>query len=414
VILPDMLQTPACRLFLFILLLACGVLQLRFAYQEQLVFSLPTARLNTAVMRDAHKLTYLAKQKHLFEADLEGAQQLLQRALTISPFYIPTWLALAEIYYDEGETDLAKKVLDYADTLLDGLKRWRWEKTLTAYQLGMTEELPAELRFIIREIPGKNRGDALKLAFTLWKDPQELINNIDPENVLLLFNYAVQKKEPDKALYLWGVVEKTGAQWDQPDILRFLEMLIGNDRIPEATAIWRTYFNPDESLYNGNFSEGFLNTAFGWRKRADKGFVYRFEPSGQQSDGKILHYRFKGWENINFAHLYQVVPLQAGKTYQLSAEFKSDKISTDQRPFLEVSGFKCKAPYNSTEMVRPDQNWTQHKIVFEVPDECSAMMVRLRRKASKQLDNKLSGKLWLRNLAVVEHNQATDGRGKTP
>ena len=97
---------------------------------------MPTGQLNTESLKDAYKLTNLAKQKHLFDADLAGATALLQQTLLTNPLYIPGWLALAEVKYDQGNLDDATRILDYSDRLLTGLKRWRWEKTLTAYQLG--------------------------------------------------------------------------------------------------------------------------------------------------------------------------------------------------------------------------------------------------------------------------------------
>ena len=53
-------------------------------------------------------------------------------------------------------------------------------------------------------------------------------------------------------------------------------------------------------------------------------------------------------------------------------------------------------------MVATDQDWSNYTIEFGVPQNCSAMVVRLRRLESRHLDNKISGKLWLRNIAISE------------
>ena len=140
--------------------------------------------LNPQQVRDSRILTYQAKQKHLFEADLTGAEVLLQQALKVNSYYIPAWLSLVELYNDRGEKDHAGKVLAYVDELTQGIKRWRWDKALVAYQTGMVEILPEELSYIIREIPGKSRNDALQLAFTLWKKPEILIQNVGISNII--------------------------------------------------------------------------------------------------------------------------------------------------------------------------------------------------------------------------------------
>jgi uncharacterized protein YciU (UPF0263 family) len=79
---------------------------------------------------------------------------------------------------------------------------------------------------------------------------------------------------------------------------------------------------------------------------------------------------------------------------------KSQKMTTDQRPFVEVSGFKCEMLAASSEMVAADQDWTEHQVVVQVPEECAAIVVRLRRKESKHIDNKLAGQLWARNFVI--------------
>ena len=179
-------------------------------------------------------------------------------------------------------------------------------------------------------------------------------------------------------------------------------MLLQVGEVQQAANIWRKYFNPEKILFNGDFSQPFLEQAFGWRTGKKQNFDQLFVKNPEGGSSRILHYRFKGWENINFAHLSQIVPLDNSKTYILTAEMKSQKMTTNERPFLEVSGYKCKAPVASLEMVAPDQDWTQHQVVVNVPEECGAVVVTLRRKESNHIDSKLAGQLWLRNFVITE------------
>jgi len=39
---------------------------------------------------------------------------------------------------------------------------------------------------------------------------------------------------------------------------------------------------------------------------------------------------------------------------------------------------------------------------FEVPEDCAAIVVRLRRNESLQIDNKLAGQLWLKNIIISD------------
>ncbi len=396
--------TKGLRICCFLLLLAAAFIQLVFALQEQNVFSEKKGGGGNSVLRssDPQLLTLAAKQNHLFEGDMPAAMAQLQRALTSNAYYIPAWLALAELDNDLGNKQQALAILEYVDTLTRELKRWRWEKTLADYQLGRLAVLPAELRYIIHDIPGKSKNDALQLAFTLWDDPQQLLDNIGRENLIPLFDYAVAKNLPEKALFFWQIIEADQEPWQQKQLQSFLDMLLRTDKVAEAGKIWRKYLNPDSLVYNGDFSQPFMQQAFGWRSGKDQGFAKRFEEANGINQQTALHYRFKGWDNLKFQHLYQIVPLTGGKTYRLTTELKSQKLTTDQRPFFEVSGYKCKMQNVRTEMVAPDKDWTPYQFDFAVPEECAAVVLRMRRNESLHIDNKLAGQMWLKNIAISE------------
>lgn len=402
------LPKKALRFCGFLLLLVAAGIQLLFALQEQSVFNEMRGGKSAFLQSsDPQLLTLAAKEKHLFEGDMPGALSRLQRALTSNTYHVPAWLALAELYNDMGNKERAYAILDYMTTLTGDLKRWRWEKTLVEYQLGRLEVLPAELGYIIHEIPGKNRRDALQLAFSLWDDPQQLLDNIGGENLLALFTHAVQKKMADKALFFWQTIEASEVVWQEKQLLAFLDMLLRTGKISEAATIWHRYLNPDHLVYNGDFSKPFIRRAFGWRTGKHQGFVQRLEhPGGRNKEQESrLHYRFKGWENISFHHLYQIVPLTGGGHYRLTTTMKSQKLTTDKRPYFEVYGYKCKMKRGRSEMVEADQDWTSYQLDFEVPTDCSAVVIRLRRSESLQIDNKLSGQLWLKNVAISKLDQ---------
>lgn len=385
----------------FLLLITGAFMQLVFAFQEQSIFSdLKSGEKSLLQSSDPQLLTLSAQRKHLFGGDMDDAMSLLQRALTGNTYYVPAWLALAELNNDLGDKPKAYAILDYVNGLTRNLKRWRWEKTNVDYQLGRMAVLPAELRYIIGNIPGKSRNDALQLAFTLWDDPEQLLQNVGPENLLPLFDHAVQKSMPDKALFFWSRIEDGKEPWQQKQLLSFLEMLLRSGKVAEAGIIWRTYLNPNSLVYDGNFLQPFMQQAFGWRSSRDQGFEKRFAESGGNIQGRSLHYRFKGWDNLRFQHLYQIVPLVSGRKYQLTAEFKSAKMTTDQRPYLEISGYKCTMPNARTDMVAPNQDWQQYQIDFAVPEDCAAIVVRLRRNESLQIDSKLAGQLWMKNIVI--------------
>ena len=89
-------------------------------------------------------------------------------------------------------------------------------------------------------------------------------------------------------------------------------------------------------------------------------------------------------------------PLQNPLLQKTTTTYKESHIS-----FVEVVGHKCEAEPARTEMIEPSQPWRTFSLDFTVPEKCYAMMVRVRRTASLQIDNQLGGELWLAELGLT-------------
>ena len=394
----------ALRISCLIALSILAVIQLRLLLYEQSEYSQKTDLSSLhKYQSNPYLLSWLAKQKHLFEADMDTAQSLYQQALIANPVYLPAWLGLAELKLDQQQTEQANAILDYTTELADNIKRWRWDKALVAYQFDRKDILARDLSYIMREArSGKKRNDALRMAFSVWSDPVELLDKMGDDNLLNLFRYATNKKKVDEVLVLWEVLERQGFQEQEKDVYRFLNMLLSNGKIKTAANIWRKYFNPDTLLYNGDFIHDPLQTAFGWRIGKNKGVSWKLKSANKKGEPPSLHLHFNRKKNVNLYNIQQFIPLDGGKVYTFKANVKTAKLSTDRLPFWEIHGFQCKGLYQTTEMVQGEQPWTEVSLSFGVPEECDAIRLRLRRKESTRIDNKLAGDIWLSGLEIVD------------
>ncbi|MBA3005541.1 MAG: tetratricopeptide repeat protein [Proteobacteria bacterium] len=394
------------RAVCFLMLVGLAVLQLFIARQEQTEYTSTSG--STALiesLRSPYLLTWHAKRFHLIEGDMVQAEGLFQRALIYNPLFIPAWLGLAELYNDQGQKPESQAVMEYVDQLSTDISRWRWDKALLAYQLGRLDILSRDLAYVIEKMPDK-RQNALKMAFSLWEDPQELLTRMGTQNVLHLFNYASQTKQTDTALLFWPYIENMGVGSHKNDILAFLNTLIVNGEIDQATPIWKKYFNDDTLLYDGSFQEEPMNTAFGWRVDKPKGSIWRIESGHEKETFQAMRLHFSGTENIAFNHLSQIVPLKPAKKYSLTGLLKTKNLTTDKRPYLEVVGYKCKIPPAKTEIMAENQPWTPFTLFFNVTEDCEAVQVQVRRDPSNHLDNLLAGDLWLRDLNIEDTGES--------
>ncbi len=403
------------RVVCFLVLLGLAVLQLFIARQEQTAYS--STKVSAAMLESQYSsslLTWHAKRFHLIEGDMAQAEGLFKRALVQNPLYLPAWLGLAELRNDQGSKPESQAILEYVDQLSADISRWRWDKALLAYQLGRFDILSRDLSYVIEKIPGNSRQSALKMAFSIWDDPQELLSRIGTQNVLYLFNYAIQTTQVDTALAFWPYIEKMGVEANKKDVLTFLNALILNKKITIAMPIWKKYFNSQSLLYDGSFQEEPMNTAFGWRVDKPKGSTWRIESDKGKEKSQAMRLHFSGTENLAFNHLSQIVPLASAKKYSLTGWLKTEKLTTDQRPYLEVVGYQCTIPPAKTEIIAKSQPWTPFTLTFNVSEDCEAVQVRVRRDPSNHLDNLLAGDLWLRDLEIHDTGEIESSSGTNP
>ncbi len=385
-----------------------AIFQFRISLIKQAEFSGMADYLSTNTIHSPRLLTITAKRKHAVEGDLESADIFYKRALANNPLFIPAWLGLAELRNDQGRGEESWEIVDYVDKLCTSIKRWRWEKALLAYQLGRNDILSKDLSYIIEHIPGKTKIKALKLAFSIWDEPADLLSYVGENNARHLLSYAVSEKQTQKAIHFWQYIKTEEIAGDQNDIHNFINLLLFDDHIHLAAKIWNTHFKDDVLLYNGNFVNKPINKAFGWRARKFVGGDWRIEKKRGDNGGGAHAYRvhFNGNKNLYFNHMQQIIPVEGGNEYILKSEIKTMRITTDQKPFIDIIGFRCDAPEYKTKMVEEDQPWTMTLLSFKVEENCDAVIVRLRRFVSDHIDSKISGDLWLKNIEIAMVSEA--------
>ncbi len=220
------------RLVCLLVLIALAAWHLRMSLLLQSEFSdRKVADPEIAYERNPRMLTWHGKERHLIEADTAGAERLFRQALAVNPVFIPAWLGLAELKNDTGDRAAADRLLNRADQLTAEVNRYRWDKVLVAHQMGRRDILERDLVWLAAEATGKTRDDALRLAFSLWPEPAELMRVMGADNLASLFHYAVRSRRVDEAAILWAGLGETAAAQDRKQVADFVELLLRQDRV---------------------------------------------------------------------------------------------------------------------------------------------------------------------------------------
>jgi len=394
------------RILAFVTLMAIVVLQFCAAIIAQSSYSgmnpSPAIR---KFQQQPHLLVAYGRQALLDKGDLKGAEHWFIRALRSNPYYIPAWLGLSELRNDEGDSAGAEEILKYVNTLMNDVARWRWDKAMLAYLLGRKEMLTADLSWLLQHsgVSERTKLKVVKFALTLWPEPAQLVRKLGHQSIVPLFVHAVRLKKKGVAKALWPFYATSSPKISE--ILSYINLLIKNKELAEAGVIWHRYFSDDRLVYNGDFTETPINSGFGWRVRKVDGVLTGL-PAKDNKSG--LHLLFTGTANIRYAGVRQIIPVVPDQRYLLSGMMKSDHLTTNKRPYVEVGGMYCSMTKARTAMVNADQDWTPFGLRFTAPELCEGILLQIKRDESGDIDNLIQGDFWLNDLILtplISHTQ---------
>jgi tetratricopeptide (TPR) repeat protein len=364
--------------------------QHRSIFHEQYAFTAEEAK----KFKNFSEAVYAHGLNAWFQNNPDAAANFFRQAILHNIFYMDAWLRLAQTEIALENPDKAKAILKFSDRLTENVYRWKWRQTLLAYELEIGEIVLRNINFLIGH--RKMVQDAFQLLDTYFsRDASGMVLALNSNNLIPYLDW----------LMVWGRVDDTDIAWEKiveskisdKDIhMKYIDYLVNNKRIHTATNIWRS-FGGTEGITNPGFEKEISNRGFDWRYtpgRKNQWTIRRIRSvivAGEFS----LKITFEGKENISFAHLHQIVPVDQLTPYRLAYNWRSRDISTDQGPFIEIYGYDCKGLYKSGPLMLGNNDWQEQAIEFAVPEDCHAIVVRLRRRPSHRFDNKIDGILWL-------------------
>ena len=155
-------------------------------------------------------------------------------------------------------------------------------------------------------------------------------------------------------------------------------------------------------MTNAGFENEITQRGFDWRHWGDKDDNWTIERVNQEAyEGEhALRISFAGRQNIAFQNLYQIISVIPLERLRLSYVWKSDGITTDQGPYIEITGYDQKGLFQSGSMITGTHKWREESIEFRPPAGCRAAVVRVRRRPSHRFDSKIKGSFWLDNFRL--------------
>jgi len=127
------------------------------------------------------------------------------------------------------------------------------------------------------------------------------------------------------------------------------------------------------------------------------------DTSNFHSADHSLMVQFSGKQNLDYHNVFQYVKVEPGKSYRLQGFFRTEGITTDSGPRLEVRDVYDPASLDkfSESLTGNTEGWTSVILDFKTTPKTTLVLVMLARLPSQKLDNQIAGRVWLDDVSLT-------------
>jgi hypothetical protein len=392
------------------------------AYLADVLASKPTTyNFERAVKLDPSNADYHLRLGSIYEyspVDLEPgkAEEHFRRATQLDPYDPQTWLDLAAALQFQGQLGEAEACRRRVDLLAPNLPAYQWPIANFYLLQGDTDEAFRHFRIVLAGT-AQYDTNVFSLAWKATDDAGKILQELIPERVATEFSYLgflLSQHRLDEAQAVWKRILAGREEFSPMDASPYIDSLIAAHRAEEAYQVWtdlqkrgliRISSMPSEMnlISNGDFEDDLLDFGFAWRIVPVEGVFAGLDTSNYHSPSHALLIQFSGKQNLLYQNLYQYVKASPGQTYHLQALMKTEGITTDSGPRLEVFDAYHPADLDklSEDLTGTSDSWTPLLLDFTAGPKTDLIVVRLTRLPSKKFDNLIAGKVWLDDVRLT-------------
>jgi hypothetical protein len=302
------------------------------------------------------------------------------------------------------------------DLLAPNLPGYQWPVANFYLLQGNTDEAFRHFRVVLAGTAQYN-SNVFALAWKVTDDAGKILQELIPEQLTSEFsylNFLISQHRLDQAQAVWKRIVAGRGEFPPDHSSPYIDSLIGARRPQEAYQVWtdlqkkgliRYSSMPSEKnlISNGDFEDELLNFGFAWRIAPLEGVYAGLDTSTYHSPGHSFLIQFPGKQNLLYQNVYQYVRVSPGQSYRLRASMKTEGITTDSGPRLEVYDAYNAAALDklSDDFTGSTDGWAPLLLDFAAGPRTELVVVRLTRLPSKKFDNLISGKVWLDDIQLT-------------
>jgi len=244
-----------------------------------------------------------------------------------------------------------------------------------------------------------------------------------PQVAMAYIAYLAGAGKLDSAHQVWSsLVRKAGAgdfpltlDLAAPYIDRLLQLGKGDELENVRLDLKRLKIIPTDSgaadnlVFNGGFEQQPSNDALDWRRPGGTYPSVDFAARKPHSGTRCLRVDFRVKANDTYLLTFQFLPLRPNSSYRLSAYVRSEDITSDSGPRLEVYDPVCRecldAKSESTTATTP---WHPVSVDFNTGPRTYLGRLEVVRPASRAVLGEITGTFWLDDVSLIRLGDAPE------
>ena len=354
------------------------------------------------------------RQLDFDNADIPQAISYYRRAIQLnpsSPYYKLDLAGALEMAGDNGEAD---KYFQAAQAAYPISAEVSWKYGNFLLRQNRLPEAYAEIHRAVMVDPS-----LIPLAVSrVWHSDPDIHLLLDqvlpdtPGSYTQALSFLVDAQDPTASLEVWRrlIAKDPHTEWRWAYLLT--DLLVAKEKFEEAGTVWRqaVEMNPGSTpayagnslIYDGGFERDISGGGFGWRQSDVGGADFDFDTEVKHSGARSARLIFDGSRNLAYQDLFQNVLVSPATRYHFQGFLHTDQISTESGMRFEILDPKDQQQLDAlTSNETGTLPWTLEQLDFTTGPQTRLILIRLARRPSQRLDNKLRGTVWIDDVSLV-------------
>ena len=425
------LQSTGSRLGLTLLVAIPGVLlgfhAVRIAMAARLAKRLDVASLRRAIALDPGNAAYPYQLGLVYAyspgpASLPNSIRYLEKATQLNPRKAQYWSDLAEVCDTTGDAACSNQAVERALKLSPNTPRFEWKAANHFIQEGRADEAFAHFRRLLA-LDAAYAQPVFRVCLRVTGSPQAVYQHVfstgpQPRPQLAFLDFVSAQGDIDFAQRLWKQISSEGVTYKFADAKPYVQSLFASGHLRQAAAVWRQLEGAgvipgsagdgsENLVYNGRFAHTPLGAGFGWQARNVPYVETDFHDPSAFRGSRCLRVDYAAGRNLESEPVYELVPVVPGRAYRLSAEVRSDGITSASGPRLRVTDPDCAACLNvATIGTVGTTAWHAVAVDFTTGTDTRVVRLSVWRARCRTFPMEISGSFWLDDVSITPLNSA--------